>query len=123
MRREFRGVARIAGLLFEGYPHQRKSVRMLQSSAGILFDVLNLYDPDHLLLQQARRDVFQTSFDLPRLTTLLERLHHTPVRWTSPGQPTPLSLPLVHDRLSTRLSSESVVKRLAKCLRGFDDNP
>lgn len=123
MRREFRGVARIAGLLFEGYPHQRKSVRMLQSSAGILFDVLNLYDPDHLLLQQARRDVFQTSFDLPRLTTLLERLQHTPIRWTSPGQPTPLSLPLVHDRLSTRLSSESVVKRLAKCLRGFDDNP
>lgn len=123
MRREFRGVARIAGLLFEGYPHQRKSTRMLQSSAGILFDVLNTYDPDHLLLQQARRDVFQASFDLPRLTSLLEHLQHTPVRWTSVSQPTPLSLPLVHDRLSSRLSSESVVKRLAKCLRGFDDTP
>lgn len=119
-RREFRGVARIAGLLFEGYPHQRKSLRMLQSSAGILFDVLTTYDPDHLLLEQTRRDVFETAFDIDRLRVLLARLQSMPVRWITPGQPTPLSLPLVHDRLSSRLSSESVTKRLAKCLRGFD---
>ena len=67
-RREFREVARIAGLVFEGYPGARKSNRQLQTSSGLLYDVFMQYDPDNLLMQQARNQVLQRQFERSRLT-------------------------------------------------------
>jgi ATP-dependent Lhr-like helicase len=49
-RRQFREIARIAGLVFQGYPGARKLERQLQASSGLIFDVLRQYDPDNLLL-------------------------------------------------------------------------
>ena len=67
VRRQFRATARISGLIFEGYPGRQKSLRMLQSSAGLLYDVLHQYDPEHVLLNQAKQDVLRDEFDIDRL--------------------------------------------------------
>ena len=40
---------------------------MLQSSAGLLYDVLHQYDPEHVLLSQAKQDVLRDEFDIDRL--------------------------------------------------------
>jgi len=58
-RRQFREIARIAGLVFQGYPGQPQSNRQLQASSGLLWDVFNEYDPDNLLLRQSTREVLQ----------------------------------------------------------------
>ena len=52
-RRRFREIARIAGLVFSGYPGAQKSARQLQASSGLFFDVFRQYDPANLLLTQA----------------------------------------------------------------------
>ncbi|MCQ4005167.1 hypothetical protein, partial [Klebsiella pneumoniae] len=44
-RRRFREIARIAGLVFSGYPGAQKSARQLQASSGLFFDVFRQYDP------------------------------------------------------------------------------
>ncbi len=44
-KRQFREVARIAGLIFQGYPGQPKSGRHLQASSNLYFDVFQKYDP------------------------------------------------------------------------------
>src|SRR5690242_20254935 len=51
-RRLFREIARVAGLVFQGYPGQPQSSRQLQASSGLLWDVFHEYDPDNLLLGQ-----------------------------------------------------------------------
>lgn len=58
-RRQFREIARVAGLLPPSLPGKTpRSMRQLQASSGLLFDVLTRHDPEHLLLHQAQRELF-----------------------------------------------------------------
>ena len=49
-QRRFREIARVAGLVFSGYPGQPKSTRQLQASSGLFFEVFRKYDQGNLLL-------------------------------------------------------------------------
>ena len=73
-RRQFREIARVAGLVFQGYPGQPQSNRQLQASSGLLWDVFNEYDPDNLLLRQATREVLERQLEAPRLEAALARM-------------------------------------------------
>jgi len=120
VRRQFRATARISGLIFEGYPGRQKSLRMLQTSAGLLYDVLSQYDPNHVLLGQAKNDVLRDEFDIERLLEVLQSLEQQPVQVKEIAQPSPLALPLVIDRLSSRLSTETIAQRMERMTRSFD---
>jgi len=113
-RRQFRRVARIAGLLHEGLPGARKGARQLQTSAGLLYDVFARYEPDNLLLAQAQREVLETHFDLPRIRTLLSRLDRARLEIVRKARPSPMAFPLSLERVSARLSTESARQRLAR---------
>jgi len=65
-RRQFREIARVAGLVFQGYPGQPQSNRHLQASSGLLHDVFAEYDPDNLLLAQAIREVLERHLEAAR---------------------------------------------------------
>ena len=54
-RRQFREIARVAGLVLNNYPGKVRSQRSLQTSSGLLFDVFAKYDGDNLLLAPALR--------------------------------------------------------------------
>ena len=41
-------IARVAGLVFPGFPRSGKTARQLQASSGLFFDVFQRYDPDNL---------------------------------------------------------------------------
>jgi len=117
-RRQFRDIARVAGLVFQKYPGAERSGRQVQAGAGLIFDVMREFDPDNLLLRQAEREVVERQFEGGRLAATLERLERGPLRITRPRRPTPLGLPLVADRLGTTLSTEGVLARLQAILRG-----
>jgi ATP-dependent Lhr-like helicase len=113
-RRQFREVARIAGLVFEGYAGQRKTAKQLQASSGLLYDVFSNYDPANLLLVQARREVLERQLESSRLTRTLRDLATANVTIQHLGRPTPLAFPLVVDRLRDRLSSETLTQRIQR---------
>ena len=81
-RRQFRELARVAGLVFQGYPGQSPSTRQLQASSGLLYDVFAQYDPDNLLLAQAVREVLERHLDAPRLAKALARLRGSRALWS-----------------------------------------
>lgn len=111
-RRQFRDVARIAGLVFGGWPGKYKTLRQIQTSTSLLFDVFRRYDPENLLLHQVRREVLARSFEFDRLRAVLERLQALPLAIHQVGRPTPFGYPLVIDRLGTSLSTQSVRERI-----------
>ena len=117
-RRQFRDIARVAGLVFQKYPGAERSGRQVQAGAGLVFDVLREFDPGNLLLRQAEREVLERQFEGGRLAATLAGLERGPLRITHPRRPTPLGLPLVADRLGTTLSTEGVLARLQAILRG-----
>ena len=59
MKRTFRTVAIIAGLIERSHQGRRKSGRQATFSSDILYDTLHRYDPDHLLLQITRDEAMR----------------------------------------------------------------
>src|SRR6185369_4028248 len=72
-QRRFREIARVAGLVFSGYPGQPKSTKQLQASSGLFFEVFRKYDKGNLLLGQAEREVLSQELEISRLRTTLGR--------------------------------------------------
>jgi ATP-dependent Lhr-like helicase len=111
-KRQFRDIARVAGLVFQKYPGAERSGRQVQAGAGLIFDVLREFDPANLLLRQSEREVYERQFEGGRLAATLEQLECGKLCIARPARPTPLGLPLVADRLGTTLSTEGVLARL-----------
>ncbi|MEZ4472562.1 MAG: ligase-associated DNA damage response DEXH box helicase [bacterium] len=115
-RRRFRDTARIAGLVFSGFPGKIKTLRQIQTSSSLLFDVFRRYDPDNLLLYQVRREVLAESFEFGRLREALGRVRSDGLDVRAVERPTPFGMPLVIDRLGSALSTETLEERVARLL-------
>ena len=113
-KRQFREIARVAGLVFPGLPRSGKTARQLQASSSLFFDVFRRYDPNNLLLSQAHREVLERQLESSRLGRTLERLSQAQVVITEPKRVTPLAFPLLVDRTRERVSSESVTDRIQR---------
>lgn len=116
-QRRFREIARIAGLVFMGYPGQPKSMRQLQASSSLFFDVFRQYDPDNLLLSQAQREVLRHEFEIDRLAHVLDKLARADWRIAHPKRLTPMAFPLMVERLREQLSTQKLQDRLQRLLR------
>jgi len=115
-RRQFRYVARVAGLLIPDMPGKRKPTRDLQVSANLLFEVFSRYDPDNLLLEQARREILEHQLELERLKKTLASIQDRPFRLIETRRLTPMAFPLWADRLSAFLPAADAATRLEKML-------
>ena len=119
-RRQFREIARVAGLVFQGYPGQPQSSRQLQASSGLLWDVFNEYDPDNLLLRQARREVLERQLEASRLEAALARMRGCRAIVTRPRRPTPFAFPLIVESFREKLTTEALETRVARMVADLE---
>ena len=119
-RRQFREIARVAGLVFPGFPHSGKSARQLQASSGLFFDVFRRYDSGNMLLTQAHREVLERQLERTRLGHTLQRLSTSKVVITTPRRTPPLAFPLLVDRTRERVSSEKLADRIRRMQRTLE---
>jgi ATP-dependent Lhr-like helicase len=73
LRRAFREVAVIGGLVERQHPGKRKTGKQVTFSTDLIYDVLRKYEPDHVLLEAAWADARERMTDVGRLADLLER--------------------------------------------------
>ncbi|PYC21748.1 ligase-associated DNA damage response DEXH box helicase [Pseudomonas mosselii] len=119
-RRRFREIARIAGLVFTGYPGAPKSTRQLQASSGLYFDVFQQHDPDNLLLTQARQEVLSQELDVQRLRQTLQRLQTLRLDVRVIRRATPFAFPLLVERFRESLSSEKLADRIRRMVADLE---
>jgi ATP-dependent Lhr-like helicase len=116
-KRKFREIASIAGLVFQGYPGKPTSFKHIQANSGLLFQVFEDYEPDNLLLKQARSEVLNQQMEQELVVEAVRKINRQSIQVRYPSQLTPFSFPILVDRLSrTSLSSESVEDKIAKIL-------
>jgi ATP-dependent Lhr-like helicase len=119
-KRQFREIARVAGLVFPGFPHSGKSARQLQVSSGLFFDVFQRYDKDNMLISQAHREVLERQLERTRLGHTLQRISRAEVVLTNPLRTPPLAFPLLIDRTRERVSSEKLADRIRRMQRALE---
>ncbi len=115
-RRKFRDIAVISGMVFTGYPEKGIKMKHLQSSSELLFDVFRDFEDDNLLYQQAYTETFEHQLEEGRLRLALERIAEQEIVWKQCTQPTPLSFPIITDRLREKLSNEKLADRIKRMM-------
>lgn len=119
-QQRFREVARIAGLVFQGYPGQPKSNRQLQASSSLFFEVFRKHDPGNLLLEQARREVLEQELELSRLRQTLVQLQRCRIAWRPVARATPFGFALMVERFREKVSTETLHERVARMVRELE---
>ena len=115
-QRRFREIARVAGLVFSGYPGAPKSTRQLQASSSLFFEVFRKYDGGNRLLGQAEGEVLAQELEIDRLGATLRHLATLPWALVELAAPSPFALPLLVERLREQLSTEKLKDRLDRLL-------
>ncbi len=113
-KRKFRDIAVIGGLVFQGYPGEKKKQRHLQASSSLLFRVFSEYDPSNLLLRQAYNEVMEQQMEEARLRNMLNRIKESQIIIRFPRQLTPFCFPIMVDSLRENLSSEKLEDRVKR---------
>jgi ATP-dependent Lhr-like helicase len=117
---KFRDIATIAGLIFRGYPGKNVSNKHLQSSSSLLYEVFNQYDPDNLLVKQAKEEVITLQLDYKRLIDALTKINRQEIVLRYPERITPFAFPIMADRLRQKLSTEKLSERLRRLQKSLE---
>jgi ATP-dependent Lhr-like helicase len=107
LKRAFREVAVIGGLVERQHPGKRKSGKQVTFSTDLIYDVLRKYEPGHLLLKAAWADARARMTDVGRLADLLDRAGDTMMHVTL-DRISPLAVPVL-----TLIGRETVAQGLA----------
>ena len=93
LRRSFRNIATIAGLIEKNHPGQEKSGRQMTMNADLIYDVLRKHEPDHILLRATRREAAAGITDVARIALLLARARAGGIRHRALTRVSPLAVP------------------------------
>jgi ATP-dependent Lhr-like helicase len=104
LKRAFREVAIIGGLVERQQPGKKKTGRQVTFSTDLIYDVLRKYEPDHLLLRAAWADARARMTDVGRLARLLdtaaEQIVHVDLPRVSP-MAVPVLIMIGRERVAT----------------------
>lgn len=125
MKRSFKAVALISGLIERSVNGTKKTGRQAVVSSDILYDTLRKYDSDHILLEMTRRDALRGLVDFGRIDEMLARVGRRIDHIALPGV-SPFAAPLlleagripVHGSADQRLLEEESAKFLPQAALG-----
>jgi ATP-dependent Lhr-like helicase len=121
-QRRFREIARVSGLVFQGYPGEKRSNKQLQASSSLFYEVFRKYDPSNQLLVQARTELLAEELDIARLQDSLARMATQQLVVKTLTYPTPFSFPLMVERLREKLSNDSMADRIARMVQQLEND-
>jgi ATP-dependent Lhr-like helicase len=94
LRRTFRNVAVVAGLIERNRPGIEKTRRQVTVNSDLIYDVLRRHQPDHVLLRATRADAAGGLTDLGRIAAMLGRVHGR-IRHMALSRVSPLAVPIL----------------------------
>jgi ATP-dependent Lhr-like helicase len=119
-QRRFREIARVSGLVFQGYPGEKRSSRQLQASSSLFWEVFRKYDPANRLLLQAEQELLAQELEIGRLGASLARMADQRLLLKALERPTPFAFPLMVELFREKLSNENVADRIARMVEQLE---
>jgi ATP-dependent Lhr-like helicase len=94
LKRSFRQVAVISGLIEQQYHSNKKTMRQVTFSTDLIYDTLREYNPGHILLKVTRDNAQRELLDIERTSALLFRYCDAFV-FNALKKPSPMAIPIV----------------------------
>ena len=118
MKRTFRTVATVAGLIERQLPGLRKTGRQATFSSDILYDTLRRHDPGHLLLRITRQEAGRGLVDFGRIEEMLARSRGR-VEVVRAPHVTPLAAPLFLETGRVPIAGRAEARLVAEVARAL----
>jgi ATP-dependent Lhr-like helicase len=106
LKRSFRNVAVIAGLINRKNPGAEKNRRQVTVNSDLIYEVLRRHQPDHILLRATRADAAHGLIDLERVADMLARVHGRIVHMAL-SRVSPLAVPILLEIGREQVGSEA----------------
>lgn len=113
-KKQFREISQVSGLIHQNRAGNKRTMKNLQMSSSLIFDVFSAYEPEQPFFHQSYEEVKFFQFQEDRLRTVLEKLEQLPFENYKTIRPSPLAFPLIIERVGSRVSSESLQDRLLR---------
>lgn len=113
LKRSFRRVATIAGLVEQNSPGAKKTMKQVTFSTDLIYDVLRKHEPEHVLLSVTRTDAERELLDTERLSAMLAK-YQEKITFMELPRASPLSIPIILDVRTERLPGRGVEALLAQ---------
>ena len=94
MKRTFKAVATVSGLIDRNLPGLKKSGRQTTFSSDILYDTLVKYDPGHLLLKITKDEAMKGLIDFNRIKEMFDRIDNN-IKHRDLPHVSPLAAPML----------------------------
>ena len=94
MKRTFKAVATVSGLIDRNLPGLKKSGRQTTFSSDILYDTLVKYDPGHLLLKITKDEAMKGLIDFNRIKEMFDRIDNN-IKHIDLPHVSPLAAPML----------------------------
>ena len=111
-KKQFREISQISGLIHQNRARDRRTMKNLQMSSSLIFDVFKAYEPEQPFYHQSYEEVRYFQFEEERLFRVLKKIEELPIETYKTIRPSPLAFPLIIERVGSRVSSESLQDRL-----------
>jgi ATP-dependent Lhr-like helicase len=106
LKYHFRNAAQAGMMVYRNHFGEQKSVRKLQWSAEVIFNVLQQHEPDHVLMREAKRDAVHTYIDIDGAIAFLRKAAVKPMRIRPVYRVPPLSFALFATKIKEALLVE-----------------
>lgn len=113
-KKQFRDIAQISGLIHQNRPGERRTMKNLQMSSSLLFEVFEKFEPEQPLYNQSFDEVRFFQFQESRLHGVLKKLQDMPFEHYKTSRPSPLAFPLIIEMIGSRVSSETLQERILR---------
>ena len=112
LRRTFRNVAVISGLIERQLPGAQKNRRQVTINSDLIYDVLRRHQPDHILLRATRADAAGGLTDIARIAAMLDRIQGN-ITTIQLDRVSPLAVPILleigRERVRTADSEDTLL--------------
>lgn len=113
MKRTFRNVALIAGLIEKRMPGKERTARQVTVNTDLIYDALRTHQPDHILLRAAWDDAAEGLIDVHRLGAMLKRIKNHIIHMAL-DRVSPLAVPALLDISRESINGEAHDSLLAE---------
>ena len=120
LRRTFRNVGIVAGLIEKQLPGQSKSGKQVTFSADLIYDALRKHDPSHILLRATHREAAGGLTDVARLNDMLARIQRR-IRLQRLDRISPLAVPVLLEIGREQVHGEAVEELLEEGAQALID--
>lgn len=113
-KKQFREISQVSGLIHQNRAGNKRTMKNLQMSSSLIFDVFKAYEPEQPFYNQSYDEVKFFQFQEDRLRHVLEKIEKLPIENYKTMRPSPLGFPLIIERVGSRVTSETLQERLVR---------